>query len=262
MEFSSLYLSIDDRKPMRNDFKNFSTSFAEQVEKNYMLISTEVTESYFWLYACFDTRMPRSDVVMNATDFSLEENPRTADQIEPRKQLFSLYDIQNDVLYISNIKKKKLLEELLKKYIEGKIVIKNLIKNIDDFYRQISSIQKITFSSVERDLFSGKGLIQQSLADNYGMEEPELFSVEAVFKQSLSERIKHTISCLLQQKEEGKLKKIIIQGLDEQGFETIFNEGSFVNKIRIDCSEEEETSGMLEENVVKSFLLKRLGINV
>lgn len=262
MDFSSFYLSFDDRTPEKKDFECIGNQFNDKIGKNYFLISTELTERYFWLSSRYDSKMPRPKFVVNVNDFSLAENPRKEDQIEPRKQFFCLYDFQNDVLYLSNSKSKGAFEEIIKKYVKSKITIKNIIKDIDEFYEQISSIQKICFSSTERNLFSSQGTLQQSLMDNYGMEEPELFSIEAIYKTPLSIKMKNTISFLRKQKECGGLKKIIIQGRDDQGFEKVFNEGSFIKKICIEYSEEEENTGMIDEDEIKNALLKRLSINV
>lgn len=262
MEFSSCYLSIGDRKPEKKDFEKIEQNFAEKIGKNYFLISTELTNNFFWLSARYDSKMPRSDIVVNVIDFSLEDNPRKEDQVEPRKQFFSLYDFNKDVLYVSSLKNKSTFEEILKQYVAENISIKNIIKDIDEFYTQVSSIQKIYFSSVARDLFSSRGLLQQSLCDNYAMEEPECFSIEAIYKKSLDSKIKNVISCLRKQKSQGKLKKIIIQGKDDQGFEKIFNEGIFVNKINIDYSSDGDDAGMIDEELIKNSLLRKLEINV
>ena len=94
------------------------------------------------------------------------------------------------------------------------------------------------------------------------MEEPECFSIEAIYKKSLDSKIKNVISCLRKQKSQGKLKKIIIQGKDDQGFEKIFNEGTFVNKINIDYSSDGDDAGMIDEELIKNSLLRKLEINV
>lgn len=262
MEFSSCYLSINDRTPTKKDFEKIEQNFAKKIGKNYFLVSTELTKDFFWLSARYDSKIPRSDIVVNVRDFSLEDNPRKEDQVEPRKQFFSLYDFNRDVLYVSSLKNKNIFEEIINLYTVDVISIKNIIKDIDEFYAQISSIQKICFSSVKRDLFSSHGLLQQSLCDNYAMEEPEYFSIEAIYKKSLDSKIKNVISCLRQQKSQGKLKKIIIQGKDDQGFEKIFNEGTFVNKINVDYSSDEDNTGMIDEELIKNSLLRKLEINV
>ena len=91
------------------------------------------------------------------------------------------------------------------------------------------------------------------------MEEPEEFTIEAVYKQNLSSKLRNTIAKIREEKQRNNIKKIIIQGLDDQGFTKIFNEGNFIDKIFIDLKPDE--TGMFNEKDVQSLIINKLGLN-
>ena len=146
------------------------------------------------------------------------------------------------------------LKELRKIYgTKFEIVIRNVTNG------RIKQIDKITFSSLKRNLFSKDGFLQDNLKDNYCMEEPEEFTIEAVYKQNLSSKLRNTIAKIREEKQRNNIKKIIIQGLDDQGFTKIFNEGNFIDKIFIDLKPDE--TGMFNEKDVQSLIINKLGLN-
>lgn len=136
------------------------------------------------------------------------------------------------------------------------ISIKDIFKNIDEFYQEISKIDKICFTSRKRDLFSKFGRLETCLADNYGMEEPEEFSIQAKYGRSLTQKIKSSIANLKQQE---NVQKLIIKGLDDQGFEKIFNEGNFIQKMPVRA--EKGKNGLWSDIIVKSELIEKLGLH-
>lgn len=261
MEFSSLQLYINDSFARQEDFKCFENEFIYFYDKNetYHTIRTQLKNQYFWLYSKYGKPSPHSEEVLNINDFSLDENPRKKNQVEQTSQLFIIFDFDKDILYISNIQQKTFIESIFTDKMENDIMIKNIFKNIDEFYNSIKQIDKITFSSLKRNLFSKDGFLQDNLKDNYCMEEPEEFTIEAVYKQNLSSKLRNTIAKIREEKQRNNIKKIIIQGLDDQGFTKIFNEGNFIDKIFIDLKPDE--TGMFNEKDVQSLIINKLGLN-
>ncbi|MBR1980701.1 hypothetical protein, partial [Candidatus Proelusimicrobium excrementi] len=191
------------------------------------------TQDYLWIDFQYGNTYPRPNEIVDENTLKKRPNPRTPSQFEPNKQLFVLIKFDESTLYISDSKKKKFITDLLIEKIQHDISIKAFYKTVEEFYEQVNKISTICFTSVKRNLFSSKGTIQNALMDNYGMEEPEEFSIQAKFNISIGTKIKNVVNKLLNERSTGKLKKIIIQGLDDQGFSHVFNEGNFINKIEI-----------------------------
>lgn len=255
IEFSTFQLLVDDQIPLRKDFEKIPSSMEYRDDFLY-LGATVLTDQYLWLDFNYGKSFPRASDIVDENTLKKIPNPRGISQIEPNNQLFALLSFDTGILFLSSRKKKTFLETFLNKQIQKDISIKTIFKNIDDFYQQISSIRSISFTSVKRNLFSTTGTIQTSLQDNYGMEEPEEFSIEAKYHTSLNQRIKNTIGLLIKEKANNHLKKLIIQGRDDQGFSKIFNEGSFINTVEIYPSK--NTNGLFTAIQVKDLLLEKI----
>lgn len=258
LEFSTLQILINNQLPTQKSFEEIESSFNYQEEKDEFLYlgASDLTEQYLWVDFSFGKSSPRPQEIIDEKTFKKSPNPRSISQIEPTKQLFALIHFTTGRLFLSNIKKKTFIESFLRKRIKQDISIKTIFKSLDDFYKQIKIIDKIYFTSVERNLFSGMGDIQHSLQDNYGIEEPEEFSVEAKFHKSLGCRMKNSINKLQEEKQNGRLKSVIIQGLDDQGFSHVFNEGEFTQKIEI--SSQKDKDGLYVPIAVKDQLWKKI----
>ncbi len=254
------HLLIDDEMPSENQFKPIEKMFQyikqHPTNPTYYTINTELTKNYFWLGARYGSPNPRPDNVLNIANFENEKNPRTENMVEQKQQLFVLYDFKGGCLYLSNIKQKGFISELLKEKIDKEVNIKDIFKNIDEFYKIISSIDRISFTSVKRDLFSKFGNIPQVLSDNYGMEEPEEFSIEAKYHSPLTQKMKNVIKGL---NADDGIDRIIIRGLDDQGFEKIFNSGTFVQKISFTLDKNE--NGLWSDIAVKVKILEKLRLD-
>lgn len=259
LEFSSFQLYIDNNFAKKNDFIDLNDNFEYNIDDRYYTINTELTDKYLYIYSFYGMLNPRPMDVYNTTSGLREENPRQENQVEQDKQFFACYDFSSYTLYLSNSKsQKKFLFKLLSEKLQKNIGIKSVFKNLDEFYNEITSISKIKFTSIKKDLFSSNGNLQQTLQDNYGMEEPEEFFVEARFNTPIRKTIKNTINRLRQQKGEGYLKKIIIQGLDDNGFSKVFNEETFVQKFEI-SAEKDEQQLFISDNI-KELIMEKIGI--
>lgn len=255
IDFSTLQLFVSNNLPNRETFTGIESEFKYNNDDFY-LINTELTDEYFWIAFKYGKSNPRPKEIINTINLELEPNPRGESQIEPRKQLFVLYDFTKQILYISDIRKKNFVEKILKEKTERDISLKTIFKDIESFYSEIKKIHKINFVSVQRNLFTSQSSLEQTLKDNYGIEEPEEFSLEAKFNIPLSQTIKKTINKLRGEKKDGHLKSLIIQGIDEQGFSTVFNEGTFINKIKLELARNDE--GLFDDQCVKNKLMEKL----
>lgn len=262
IEFSALHFIINDDFPsialLNSEFNKSEDTF--QVNDDYYLISKAVIgEEYFWFYARYGKAMPYSPVVFNTVNETEEPNPRTADQVEPAKQLFGLYCPTKKILYFSSSKKTNVLTEYLKAKLSSDVVIKPFYKNPDEFISQIRGIDKIKFV-VKRNLFNNSGEIMKifpSPVDLYGLGIPESFSLEANFHNvNITNEFIDNFKKMIGWKNGCEADSLLCIGRDENGFETIFNVDSFIQKISVSATKDNE--GMFIEHDVQAALISKL----
>lgn len=258
LSFTAQEVYFNDAPPKREDFEEIEEIFHghKQYEDNliYYTISTKLTDTYFWLSASYGSPNPRPTEILNTDDFSTSANPRNSNEVEQREQLFLIITFCDSSMYISNIRQKGFIKKLFEEKLKKNVIIKDIFKSIEEFYNVIRQIDKICFTSKKRDLFSKIGDINQVLSDNYGMEEPDEFSVEAKYSRPLTSRIRNTIKKLMR---DDQLKKIIIKGRDDDNFEKVFNNDTFTQKLII-CLEKSE-NGLFNDIMVRDAVLDKLG---
>lgn len=261
MNFISQELRFDDNFPQHNDFLFFQTEsdfcHSRSDTSAYHTIHTELTNNYFWLYSNYGHKNPRPRQVVNTTNGLSHENLRTAEEIEPTGQLFALYNFNNRILYISNAQRKGVISDFLKDKLGVEhLIIKNIFIDREQFINRLNLLDKIRFTSRERNLFSSTNSISGALMDNYGMEEPEKFTIYAEYKIPMTDRLKRTLATLNEHKNRGDIQSLVIIGRDDQGIEQVFNEEAFTQRVSISISENEE--GLYDPEQVKNKLLEKL----
>jgi hypothetical protein len=264
MDFSSQELRFNDAIPQKSDFAKLSAqsfNYSTSDTAAFHTIQTELNDNYFWLSSSYGHNAPRPEVVVDRTDGSSRDNQRQIQEVEQTKQLFVLYKFADSVMYISDLQRKGFVSDVLKDklQIQGTgVIVKNIFVDKDAFIAKIKSVDAIKFTSHERNLFSGAGLLDAALRDNFDMEQPESFSIWANYKTPINEKLKNTINALKKQKDDGHLKGLKIIGRDDQGIEQIFNEDTFTQKIHLSIKQNEQ--GFYDANEVKQKLLEKIGI--
>lgn len=189
LEFSDFYFLISGNSPTVKDLKlvfDEAENTYSSEDTHYVISKENINDEYFWLYARYGNPLPHPDTVYNTKQEQEEENPRSTDQIELAKQLFALYCINSNTLYLSSIRKKSWVEEYLKEKLRQDVVIKNFFKNVDEFIQQIKSVEKVKFVA-KRNLFTLQGSIMKifpSPNDLFGLGMPENFTLEANFRHA------------------------------------------------------------------------------
>jgi len=261
MNFTSQHLSLNNKIPQHDDFLIFQDEsefrYSRSDTSAYHKIQTELTQDYFWLYSNYGHKHPRPSQVINTTDGSSHENLRTEEEVEPTEQLFMLYSFIDNILYISNVIHKGFVYNLLmnKMGLES-AEIKNIFVDREQFIKQLQVLDEIKFTSAKRDLFSNINTVGGALVDNYGMEEPEFFTVSAKYKTPMSQKVKNMLAFLSRQKTQGNLTKLMIIRRDDQNIEQVFNEQAFTQKVSISIQKNAE--GLFDPEQVKTKLLEKL----
>ena len=262
MEFSNFYFLISGNSPTVEDLKLIFDEVEDTYSSNdthYMISKENIDDEYFWLYARYGNPLPHPDTVYNTTQAQEEENPRSTNQIELDKQLFALYCIKPKTLYLSSRQKRAWVKEYLKAKLGQDVVIKNFFKNVDEFIRQIKSVEKVKFV-VKSNLFTPKSSIMKifpSPNDLFGLGMPEDFTLEANFNRTgLTDAFINNLKKMVDWKNNCEADSLICVGRDDKNFENIFNADSFIKKISVEAAKDDQ--GLYNPTIVKQALISKI----
>lgn len=220
-----------------NDLEKYSLHYKEgQKEKEEILSIKKISKNIFnnrfiGFYSEEGDKFPYSDKVINS-ELNEVDNPRSPEEIELKNQFFCLVDIKTGRIYISDQRKKKLLEDWLKKKIKKDVIIKPLMLE-KDFIDKVTSLREISFS-VEPNLLNAYnfGTLSTELSqDIFGFGAQEAI-IKLIYKnKKISKEIIEKIRALIGRKKD--FKNITIIGRTSDEFESIFNIDEIINKVSI-----------------------------
>ena len=262
LEFSDFYFIISGNAPSVKDLKLVFDEVEDKYsseDTHYVISKENINDEYFWLYARYGNPLPHPDTVYNARQEQEEDNPRSTDQIELAKQLFALYCINSNTLYLSSRIKKSWVEEYLKAKLNQDVAIKNFFKNVDEFIQQLNSIEKVKFVA-KRNLFTLQGSIMKifpSPNDLFGLGMPEDFTLEANFNRvKLTDAFIDHLKKMVDWKNNCEADSLICVGRDDKNFETVFNADSFIKKLSVEATKDGQ--GFYDPAVIKQALLSKI----
>lgn len=260
INFSALLLYVDDELA-KNDFfvplKDTKREIVEISSVPYEVFPEFDEENkFFWLDSTSGTALPCGENVYNLKTKSLEKNSRDTSHVEMREQNFALYDFYKKILYIKNRKFANVLIYYLKlKTGIDNIKFKKMLKNIDDFYDKITTINSIKLASTN-ELFSDRGLFEYS-ANAFGLGEPNQYTFEIKFNRARkTEMFKDKLKELINKRKGGEIDSIICAGEDDSAMECVFNMDTFVSKIPIIA--EKNNNGLFSPIEIRKLLLNKI----
>lgn len=257
--FTSMQMIVNSDSPSDSFLKRIFSprSINFNYEKTWHALNFDIVDKrYYWLYSNFGRAMPHRDIVFDIISKKELKNPRTTVQVEPTKQFFAVYDSKVEILYVSTSSKKQFIADLCREsFPDYEIIIKNIYKTIDEFIEEIKSIESIKFTGF-RNLFNQGGDLMEPLANIFGYNEPEEFSIEAKYNSSKREFFKKRLRMLSGKQKEGELKNLVCVGKNDKGFETIFNSNSFMNRIFVLANKDEQE--LYEPNEIKPQIISEL----
>lgn len=239
--------------PKPDSFNNISESFNILVDDNYYEVTVEKNETYIWFDINFGSPTPRGEELTNITTGDKKLNPRKNIEAELLKQLFCLYYFPNQTLYLSNSKKKKFIEVVLREKVGSDFIVKNFCKTKDEFIDIINNINEISFTEV-KNLFHKNSKERQALIDLTGTDSSDDFSIIA--KYTKENKVVNFLHRLFDAKSNNSLKDLVIRGTDEDNFNIIFNNDTFIKKI--DIQSPKDINGKFTSISVKASLLQEL----
>jgi hypothetical protein len=230
---------------------NIPSEFEYSENNTFYKSYTELNDEYFWLVSEYGKPNPHRENWVDIETHKEEKNKRKGTQVELTHQSFLFYSFESKLLYLSNSKHINLMSKILSEKSGNIFFAKRLIVDFDKFITIIESVNKIKFTGFN-NLFSVDSKQFKALEALTGTSAPETFTLEATYKQSA---IKEFLKFLHLSKQEHKIEKLVICGLDESGLETIYNVDSFTNQIFINCRKNNE--GIYEHEAIKNELISK-----
>ena len=184
------------------------------------------------------------------------KNPKSETELEFLKQFFVLFDLDNNLLYFSDVRHRNLLEKILKDTTEVKFNIKGFYEDKEEFFKILSSVDEIQFTS-KNDIFSSLSEKREALSDLFDTDGLDDLTLNVKLSGMKINKIKTFIKKIVKESENHQLSGILIRGNDEAGFEHVFNRGTFIKKITINVEKQQATGKFLGAEV-KDILLKEI----
>lgn len=242
-------------QPMLSDFELLNTL---ELDKKNGLWHIEVEKNHRYVYLLIESGLsePRDLTVTDMVTKERRENPRNKTEIEFLKQFFVLFDFDSNLLYFSDVRNKSYLEQILLRT-TGKIFeIKGMYQDREEFLKLLTKVEEIQFSS-KNDIFASLSDKREALSDLLDTKNFDDITLNLKMSGVKRQSVQPFIKKILHQSDNQQLSGIFIRGHDEEGFEHVFNRGTFIRKITID-SEKDELTGKFIGNNVKDKLLEEI----
>ena len=258
MKFKTYYLLVDG-------LQNFTISDAEDIihkgnpffhhGKFFFRIHSEIIRQRFLWIACeYDDAKSYRDYVLNQNNGIEEPNPRTKNQIEPRQQFFTCYDVKTEYLYLSDINRRPFFKDYLSDILQKEITIGNVYTSVDEFCGKIKAIRGLKFTQLN-NFYARSGDIFTPISDLFGLDIPEKIQVQIGYGDVPVHRKGRALLDRLNRQRD-QFEKIIVVGCDDKDVEQTFDFSSVLEHIVVPVSKDENEHYNPEE--VKIQLLNLL----
>ena len=225
-------------------------------EKGLYHLEVDKNKHYVFLVIESGKLEPRDTTVTDYYTNQKRENPKSETELEFLKQFFVLFDLDNNLLYFSDVRHRNLLEKILKDTTGVEFSIKGLYEDKEEFFKILSSVDEIQFTSKD-DIFSTLSQKRGALYDLFETDGLEDLTLNVKLSSMKINKIITFLRRILKESENHQLSSILIRGNDDAGFEHVFNRGTFIKKISINV-EKQQATGKFLGSEVKDILLKEI----
>lgn len=225
-------------------------------EKGLYHLEVDKNKQYVFLVIESGKLEPRDTTVTDYYTNQKRENPKSETELEFLKQFFVLFDLDNNLLYFSDVRHRKLLEKILKDTTGVELSIKGFYEDKEEFLKILSSVDEIQFTSKD-DIFSTLSQKREALYDLFETDGLEDITLNVKLSSMKINKIKTFLRRILKESENHQLSGILIRGNDDAGFEHVFNRDTFIKKISINV-EKQQATGKFLGSEVKDILLKEI----
>ena len=225
-------------------------------EKGLYHIEVDKNKHYVFIVIESGKLEPRDTTVTDYYTNQKRENPKSETELEFLKQFFVLFDLDNNLLYFSDVRHRNLLEKILKDTTEVEFSIKGFYEDKEEFLKILSSVDEIQFTSKD-DIFSTLSQKREALYDLFETDGLKDITLNVKLSSIKINNIKAFLRKIVKESENHQLSGILIRGNDDAGFEHVFNRGTFIKKISINV-EKQQATGKFLGSEVKDILLKEI----
>ena len=225
-------------------------------EKGLYHLEVDKNKHYVFIVIESGKLEPRDTTVTDYYTNQKRENPKSETELEFLKQFFVLFDLDNNLLYFSDVRHRNLLEKILKDTTEVEFSIKGFYEDKEEFLKILSSVDEIQFTSKD-DIFSTLSQKREALYDLFETDGLKDITLNVKLSSMKINNIKAFLRKIVKESENHQLSGILIRGNDDAGFEHVFNRGTFIKKISINV-EKQQATGKFLGSEVKDILLKEI----
>lgn len=259
MTFGTFLLRVDGIRDVNiNDLKYACEigmkTYQPEGQKYLYVINMEIIEDrFFWLSCDYDDAVSFRNYVVNQKTGKTEPNPRSKNQVEPKKQFFACYDTKTNMLYINDISRRNTLTNYLIEMTHKEYSIKSVYSSVDDFCNHIRSIRELRYTQV-RNLYTQNSRIFKQVSDIWGMDTPEKIQMKIAYGDVPIHKGRPIIDRLARDRSE--FENIIVIGCDDAGIERSFDYSTVIKRIQIHPIKDENEH--YDPDEVRMLLLREL----
>lgn len=256
MKFNSYQIEVDGKENLskanaESAIKKGNSKFRDG-KMRYLVNSKMVEDRFLWISCDYDNVQNFNDIVVNESTLETQPNPRKKEQVEPRQQVFTLYDTENCILYISDLNRRAFVKNYLSDTLQKQIKIKPIYHSVEDFCQVVKTIKELRFVQVDNLISQQSGVF--SLArDKTGLDVKEL-QVKVGLGHTPIE-IAHPLLCRFNAHRDA-YERVVVVGVDDNEVEHTFDYSSILKHIEIHPGKDENEHYDPEE--VLTELLKEL----
>ena len=226
-------------------------SFVE--ESSLTVFNSFVKGGFLWIMVNYGNGKPWTEEVVNLENLRTEKNPRTPSQVEAKGQFFFALNLSDFYCYISNNKRKQLVEDFLFRHLKKKFVVTPILKSPEEFFAEINKIDSIELVSVSNLFQSGEDFFDMfSMSkDPFLLGKPREFRARlefggVSFAKEAIERLRSLFS-------KPSITQLICIGRGQDDIQKVLNLDIFSVKFELKITKKD--NGMYDFNgVVDSFL--------
>lgn len=236
MKFGTFLLRVDGtREVSSEDLKRVceigNSIFQPDGQKYLYVIEKQIVENrFFWLSCDYDDATSFRDYVINQNTGETEPNPRSKNQVEPRKQFFACYDLKTHLLYINDLDRRKTLSKYLSYSIQKEFCINNVYASVDEFCNRVKTIKGFKYTQV-RNLFTESSDIFRQVSNIWGLDTPERIQMKITCGDLPVHKGRTIVERFKRNKEE--FEDVIVIGCDDEGVEQTFDFSTIIKRIEI-----------------------------
>ena len=242
-------------QPILNTFDKLTPCDLKH-EKGLYHLEVDKNKHYVFIVIESGKLEPRDTTVTDYYTNQKRENPKSETELEFLKQFFVLFDLDNNLLYFSDVRHRNLLEKILKDTTGFEFSIKGFYEDKEKFLKILSSVDEIQFTS-KVDIFSTLSQKREALYDLFETDGLEDITLNVKLSSMKINKIKTFLRRIVKESDNHQLSGILIRGNDDAGFEHVFNRGTFIKKISINV-EKQQATGKFLGSEVKDILFKEI----